>query len=232
MYNFTICIANINIQITTKYEFTKNFCKDYVAHDCVPDFCVSVTEQEIRAESDSPNNLGYLESLAVYRKIAENLARYDAFLMHASVLDVDGYGVAFCAKSGTGKTTHTLLWKTLFGDRCQIVNGDKPIIRFIDGIPYAFGTPYCGKENLSVNMKTPIKALGFINRSEKNAITRLGKNIALKELIKVCHIPKNSENAIKTIDLIGDFLNKTDIYNIYCNMEKEAAELSSKELLK
>ena len=232
MYNFTIRIANINIQITTKYEFTKIFCKEYLAYDCVPDFCVSVTEQEIRAESDSPNNQGYLESLAVYRKIAENLARYDAFLMHASVLDVDGYGVAFCAKSGTGKTTHTLLWKTLFGDRCQIVNGDKPIIRFIDGIPYAFGTPYCGKENLSVNMKTPIKALGFINRSEKNFVSQLTDIDAMRELFKVCYIPKNKENVIKTIDLIGDFLGRASFYNIYCNMDADAAVTISQNILK
>ena len=42
----------------------------------------------------------------------------------------------FCGSSGTGKTTHMLLWQKMLGDRFKFINGDKPIIRFIDNVPY------------------------------------------------------------------------------------------------
>ena len=49
-----------------------------------------------------------------------------------TVIKVDNDAYAFCAKSGTGKTTHTKLWMQLLGDRMSYINGDKPLIRIID----------------------------------------------------------------------------------------------------
>ena len=51
----------------------------------------------------------YLETLAVYRKIAEWMPMYNTLLFHGSVIAVDGKAYLFTAKSGTGKSTHTRL---------------------------------------------------------------------------------------------------------------------------
>ena len=59
----------------------------------------------------------YLETLAVYRKLAQLWCRKDILLMHGSVVAVDGQAYLFTAKSGTGKTTHTSLWMQHFGAR-------------------------------------------------------------------------------------------------------------------
>lgn len=59
----------------------------------------------------------YLETLAVYRKLAQLLVQEDILLMHGSVVAVDGQAYLFTAKSGTGKTTHTSLWMKQFGAR-------------------------------------------------------------------------------------------------------------------
>ena len=95
---------------------------------------------------------------------------FDAFLLHAAVIEVDGLAYAFAAPSGTGKTTHIALWKKFFGDRANIINGDKPIIRFENGTPYIYGTPWCGKEGYNINTKAPLAALCFIERSPENTI--------------------------------------------------------------
>lgn len=55
-----------------------------------------------------------------YRKIAEKLVQYDVMLFHGSAVAVDGIGYLFTAKSGTGKSTHTRLWREYFGDRGHI----------------------------------------------------------------------------------------------------------------
>ena len=69
-------------------------------------------------------------SSSFLRKLAEWLPLHDAFVLHSATFDVDGVGVVFAAHSGTGKTTHMLLWQKLLGDKMTIVNGDKPIVRF------------------------------------------------------------------------------------------------------
>ena len=43
------------------------------------------------------------------------------------LISFDGQGIAFAAPSGTGKTTHIKLWQRLYGDRVEIINGDKPL---------------------------------------------------------------------------------------------------------
>ena len=112
-----------------------------------PAFTVRASEREIRAEQGGRTgpSRGYCESLCLYRQICRRLPFYDAFLMHASVVAVDGEAYAFAAPSGTGKTTHTRLWLQQFGSRAQVVNGDKPVFRFVGGALYACGTPWRGK---------------------------------------------------------------------------------------
>ncbi len=85
----------------------------------------------------------YLETLAVYRRIAEKMPDFDTILFHGSCVAVDGVGYLFAAKSGTGKSTHTRLWRQVFGDRAVMINDDKPMIRAgSEGEgPVIFGTP-------------------------------------------------------------------------------------------
>ena len=80
---------------------------------------------EVRSASIAANFCGF-------RAFAEQLPHYNAFVLHSATFDVSGVGVAFAAHSGTGKTTHMMLWQKLLGERMTIVNGDKPIVRFFD----------------------------------------------------------------------------------------------------
>ena len=67
----------------------------------------------------------FLESVAVQEKVCAAVLDYDAAVFHAALISFDGQGVAFAAPSGTGKTTHIKLWQRLYGDRVEIINGDK-----------------------------------------------------------------------------------------------------------
>ena len=68
----TIRIANLNIGIKYRYEFTKSYVSGY-ATDKEPDFVVEATDADLEAErllADEPYEDEYLEYVAVYRKIA------------------------------------------------------------------------------------------------------------------------------------------------------------------
>ena len=136
-------IAEHIIKIENLYPFIEEYCRGYtIAPVDKADVTVSVTQSDIeyeRSKSEREDMLEgnavrrfsdpYLETLAVYRKIALNLIDHDILLFHGSVIAVDGEAYLFTAKSGTGKSTHTRLWRAYFGDRAVMVNDDKPLLR-------------------------------------------------------------------------------------------------------
>ena len=95
---------------------------------------------------------------------------YDTILFHGSVIAVDGIGYLFTAKSGTGKSTHTRLWREYFGDRAAMVNDDKPLLKITDSSVIAYGTPYNGKHRLGTNISVPLKAICILTRAADNHI--------------------------------------------------------------
>ena len=169
-------IADFIVELKNKYDYTDRQCQEYRTEDSlIPDFSVSVTEEEIEKELavNEISDRGYAESVCIYRNLCFQILSRDAFLLHAAVVEVDGRGYAFLARSGVGKSTHIRLWNELLGDKLTIVNGDKPIVRLIDGKFYAYGTPWCGKDGINKNMKVPLKAICFLRRGEKNTARRL-----------------------------------------------------------
>lgn len=223
-------IADFKILYDARGFTLAKLCENYVCDFDKPDFSKSITDTEIDNErllSNQNYSNGYYESIRAYRDFAEWLPLHNAFVLHSAVFDVDGTGIALAAHSGTGKTTHMLLWQKLLGDRLKIVNGDKPIVRFFDEephIPYAYGTPWNGKERLGCNMRTPLKHLCFIERAEKNSCEKMGKQEAVNLIFNQVYMPKDSAAAVETMKLINRLISSCRLWKIKCNMDIEAAE--------
>ena len=225
-------IADFNIELIVGYNHIKRICEDYVIDDTSEtDFYVVTTKEDIDTEIALATEQGeyhgesrsYLESLAVYRKIAAKVLSYDAFLMHGALIEYEGKGYLFTAKSGTGKTTHINLWRQTFGeDKVTIVNGDKPIIRFIDGKVYAYGTPWCGKEGYNVNKRVELCGVAFIERDEENSIVKISDLEALPRILSQVMVA-DSANLEKQLDLLDRLLNSVPTYLLKCNMNADAA---------
>ncbi len=226
---FKIKLAGLVIEIDNKYDFIKNQCVDYYTSDEAVDIKASCTEEDILEEQGNyvdAFSKGYCESICMYRAIALQLPLFDAFLMHSAIVDVDGKAYAFAARSGTGKSTHLMLWSEYLKDRLTVVNGDKPIMRYIDGKLFAFGTPWCGKEGWHKNMGSPLKAICFLERSQENRIERLGKGESAELIMKQILMPTDPLCAIKTLELLDKMIQKTDTWLLGCNISIDAAKLS------
>ncbi len=219
---FVLEIADLKIGIDNKYEYIETLCKDYIISADKTDFDVSASDEEINAEQTENFPLGYLESLAVYRKIAEKITDYNGILMHSAVIKVDDTAIAFLARSGTGKTTHITRWKQFLGDRVSAVNGDKPLIRIIDGKAYAYGTPWAGKENLQTNTKAELKKICFVERAKENACIPVSGSKSLERLLNQIYIDKG----YKAFGIIGKLMEICDFYIIECNMDISAAKVA------
>ena len=139
---------------------------------------------------------------------------------------VDNEAYLFTAQSGTGKSTHARLWREMLGDRAIMVNDDKPIIRYVDGDFYVYGTPWNGKHHLDTNTRAKIKAICKIYQDKQNSIKRLTNKEMLSTILNQTLIPNEVEKIDKLFELIDKMLRSVDLYTLGCTISREAAELS------
>ena len=168
----------------------------------------------------------YLETLAVYRKIADHLLSCDTLLFHGSVIAVDGIGYLFTAKSGTGKSTHTRLWREYFGERAVMVNDDKPLLRITDSGVTAYGTPWDGKHRLSTNIAVPLNGICILTRDTTNHIEQAEPHAVYPLIVQQTNRSLSSDGMKQTLSLIDRMLNVVPVYRLGCNMDIEAARVA------
>lgn len=155
---------------------------------------------------------------------------HDTLLIHASLVRHQGYGYAFIAKSGTGKSTHTSLWMRYIPD-CDLMNDDNPVIRVIDGKPYIYGSPWSGKTPCYRNVKAPLGAITRIDRAPANSIERLRPVEAFTSVLPSCSSMKWDKRLYRAMgDTITRIIETTPIYILHCLPDKEAAEICHKEI--
>ncbi|MBO6090372.1 MAG: hypothetical protein J6P37_08725, partial [Lachnospiraceae bacterium] len=76
--------------------------------------------------------------------------------------------------AGTGKSTHTSLWKELF--ETKIVNGDLNLLGFKDGKPVVYGLPWCGTSN-TFDVKTyKLGGVILLKRNQTNFVEELSED--------------------------------------------------------
>lgn len=220
--------AGIVIDVKNKYKYFEKLCREFEVFDKKADFSVEVTEEIMKkAINDNPEFPdAYIESLEIYRIICKKMLDYNAMLMHCAAISVDNEAYLFTAVSGTGKTTHISLWKKKFGDKCVIVNGDKPIIRLIDNKFYACGTPWRGKENYGTNTMVPIKAICILERGENNSIKKIAPYDAISTVITQTLRTNDMNEMDKMLSLTDKLLASVPFYRLKCNMNDDAADVS------
>jgi hypothetical protein len=152
---------------------------------------------------------------------------HDALLLHAAVIELDGRAIAFSARSGTGKSTHIKLWKNVFGDRVQIVNGDKPIIRFSsDGTPIAYGTPWAGKEGWQRNVGVPLRSIVILRRGETDRLLPISREEAAIDLLGQVLLGDTEAEATASMELLDRLMVSVDLKVLYCTPTETAARVA------
>ena len=226
------------IEVNSLYGLVHDYCAEYRAEG-EPDFSVTTTREDIEHErvsnarsSEREGMIRHnssdeqLEELAVYRKIAEQMPHYGTFLFHGSCVAVDGEGYLFTAKSGTGKSTHTGLWREMLGERAVMVNDDKPLITAAAEGIVIHGTPYNGKHRLGCNISVPLKAVCLLERAETNTIRRISRAEAYPMLIAQTYRPNDGAALAATLPLIDRMADSVALYRLGCNMAPDAAKVA------
>lgn len=217
-------IAGLTVEMDS-FGRTVEQAKPYLCEAAEPDIVISTDWQAFQQrhpefdDSDSE----YLESA---KSFYYQLLRYDGMMLHASAVVVDGYAYLFSANSGTGKSTHTGLWQKVFGDRAYILNDDKPAIRPEDGRWYAYGTPWSGKYDISVDARVPLAGICFLHQAEENTIVPYTSPKVIFSLYEQTARPPASKARARIMELIDRLIKQVPIWKMGCNMDPQAALVS------
>lgn len=222
--------ADINVEANYEYTYIEEMCSEYEVEGA-SDLVITVTKEDIDHEIRKSNDgfvypEDYLESLAFYRKFCEAAVEWDVLLFHSSVVAVDGIAYMFTAPSGTGKSTHTALWRNVFGDKAVMINDDKPLLKVTDEGVTVYGTPWDGKHRISTNVSVPVQAICILERGTENAIQKETFFDAYPIILSQTYRPNEEKKLEKTLELVNTLMNKVPIYRMKCNISEQAASMA------
>lgn len=228
-------LAGYGVQISGISEKMDRFLGAY-RDPGVPEIRIKVSAEEKEAKKQSlarQNILEmdtdrypdlYFEKVVVHEKVSRALLARGVLLIHGSAIAYRGECCVFCAPSGTGKSTHTRLWREMLGDGAVMVNDDKPYVRVdADGIT-VYGSPYDGKHHLSSNVAVPLKAVCFLSRATENTVEKTDFRSVFPRLIESAYLPESREETLRALNLLEEVGKRADFYTMECNMQPEAAE--------
>lgn len=198
------------------------------------------TESEKGADVTIRTNL-FLENPNPYPNLSENdwiymvtgsdfqcaLLRHHGMVLHSSAVELDGKAYLFSAPCGTGKSTHTRIWQSIFGEKAKVFNDDKPALRYLDGKWYAYGTPWCGKDGINLNRKVLVAGICFLKQASENKIRRLSQQEAAQKIIwQTMRQFNQAENLNLMLSHVDSLVRSIPVFELENRPEPEAAQLS------
>lgn len=244
MAEFTIKIAGHSIKVQSLFESTRDYCKNYLTED-EPEVSVAVLTENLTFEQEALRQEAleegirirnftdpFLDRAAIQRKVAEYLFDHNVLMLHGSTVVLDGEGFLFTAKCGTGKSTHTRLWREVYGHRAKMVNDDKPFLEITENGVIAHGSPWSGKHGLDNNIAVPLRGICVLERGPENSIWPISPEAILPMLLHQGYCPLDPGKGETYRSLMEQLAQKTGLWQMACNKNPEAAIVSGTAMSK
>lgn len=224
-------IADLNIAYTPQSDYVAAFLEEYETQ-ADADIALTVSIEAIRAEAAALPfaHEDIWEVTAVLRELGARLPAYDRLLFHAATVVFGGNAYAFLAPSGTGKTTHAVLWQERFGDRAYILNGDKLMVHIQDEDVTAFGNPWRGKEHLGCVGAAPLRGMFLLTRSKEARCESLVPDMALPMLLRATPFPPSKKERLAVLSLLERLATRVPLYRLYAPPSVQAVDAVFKTL--
>lgn len=223
-------IAELIVQVPEAGDLIPR-CQAYLTEERTPNIIIQTESFRPNAwKGLSDNEYIYCESGSHFHF---HLLEFGGMMLHASAVVVENRAYLFSAPSGMGKSTHTSMWKKIFGEEAQIINDDKPALRYIDGIWYAYGTPWCGKDGINCNRKVPLAGICFLKQAPHNRIRRLSNQEAVQKIIwQTMRRFKKQEKLDLMLSRVDELVRSIPVFELENLPEPDAARLSYETMRK
>lgn len=157
--------------------------------------------------------IGYAAAIAPHRMLK----------VHASVTMLRGRALLFLGVSGTGKSTHSRLWRR-YVPGAELLNDDEPMVRVEDdGSVRVYGCPWSGSTPCYRNESAEVVAFVHLHQSPENKLTKLHGRASFDSLYSssaFLHSDKVRHLAI--FNTVADVLERIPVYRLGCRPDEEA----------
>ncbi len=238
MPQFQMQIAGQTATVHALFDSTPQYCRAYLT-EAAPDFSITVRGEDLIFEQTALDQEAaeegfrrrvftdpFLERAAIQRAFAEHLFDRKNLLFHGSAVAVDGKGYLFTARSGTGKSTHTRLWREVFGPRATMINDDRPFLQLAEDGVLVCGCPWSGKHGLDSNVTVPLAGICILQRGPADRIEPIDPMDALPMLRKQAYCPLSEEKHPEFIRLVDKLAQNVPLWRMECTKSHQAAQVA------
>lgn len=206
--------------------------KDYVLHIVGPDggeLLFVYNRESNRAQCNVSRDVPDMSAVrfGLWFMTALTTVGHDVTPVHSSAIVCNGRAVLFLGESGTGKSTHTRLWRENI-DGAVLLNDDSPFIGFVDGRVTAFGAPWSGKTPCYKQEHYPIAAIVRLSQAPHNAIRPLRSVHAIGALLPSLTPAFGYDDELqdRMLATLSKIISQVPVYHLECLPDAAAARLS------
>ena len=206
--------------------------KDYVLHIVGPDggeLLFVYNRESNRAQCNVSRDVPDMSAVrfGLWFMTALATVGHDVTPVHSSAIVCNGRAVLFLGESGTGKSTHTRLWRENIAG-AVLLNDDSPFIGFVDGRATAFGAPWSGKTPCYKQEHYPIAAIVRLSQAPHNAIRPLRSVHAIGALLPSLTPAFGYDDELqdRMLATLSKIISQVPVYHLECLPDAAAARLS------
>lgn len=157
--------------------------------------------------------------------------RKDTVALHGSCIVYKGKAVLFLGESGTGKSTHTRLWRENIAGS-KLLNDDSPIVRYEEGGVWIYGSPWSGKTPCYKAERYPLAGCVRLSQAPYNKIRRLNTLQAYAALHPSAPPAFAYEEELYSgvCSLLEKMVSSIPVYHLECLPDAEAVKLVCRTL--
>lgn len=208
----TIELAGIPLRIALAYD-NYRFAFAPFATQAAPLAYVGIPAQELQRRLRyyaQPPSMGYVECMELCPLVSDALLPFRRVVFHSLAFAWHGKVWLLTAPSGTGKTTHYLLWKLLCGDAVQILNGDKPVLEVPEtGSILVHPSPWYGKEGMQQHFSGSLGGIVLLEQGTDNRICRLSPQDAAASLFAQFLFSCQDEQQVRAVAAVEETMLRT-----------------------
>lgn len=183
------------------------------------------TEAEIAICTPDRNPMDPRDYVCTGYAVEEFCLHHRRMVMHGSCISVGGQAVLFSAPSGTGKSTHTALWKKYL-PQTEYINDDTPILRLDrEDAVYACGSPWSGSTELNQKIEAPLKAIVLLERGKENTIRQVGGAETFARLLGETRKYPFRDSMEAAATLCEELMERVPVYALTCDISEQAVQV-------
>lgn len=199
-------------------------------------FSKSLSHPEVRSNLKNYPDCAEFASLmrfGLWMMFGVAITPHKAIAIHSSTIRCGEKAALFLGESGTGKSTHTRLWREHIAG-AVLLNDDSPIIRIREGKALVCGSPWSGKTPCYKQEQWPISGFVRLSQAPHNRITPLKGIRAIGALLPSCPPAFAYDSRLQDAicNTLSEMLSLAPVYHLECLPDRAAAELSYATLWK